>query len=69
MESLQLLPPDMLQLYIQQVINQTFATMAAGESGEQGEESSTETANTLQVSPTLLWRGILSFEVLCGCRF
>ncbi len=44
----------MLQVYIQQVINQTFATMAScsGEDGEQGEEDSAETANTLQVSDT-----------------
>ena len=45
---MQLLPPDMLQDYIQQVINQTFATMGSIE-GEGGDESSS-TVNTLQVS-------------------
>lgn len=55
-ENLQLLPPDMLQVYIQQVINQTLSTMSAGSGGEQGEEEepseddSAATATTLQVS-------------------
>ena len=41
----------MLQLYIQQVINQTLATMVtSGEEGEgEGEEESVTAANTLQV--------------------
>lgn len=54
---MQLLPPDMLQDYIQQIINQTFATMGSVEDG--GDESSS-TVNTLQVS---FWKWLCEYNM------
>ncbi len=48
---MQVLPPEILQLYIQQVINQTLTSMAAsGEDGDDSDGESAVTANALQVS-------------------